>query len=196
MTKRRFEVPTWDQIYTMLRSQSEKICKSGYKPDVILAVSRGGWIPARIHSDLLENANLAIVRTECYRGTTRAKPAPELTQQLSEGMQGKRVLVVDDIADTGRSLRLVKEHVMQKGAKEAKIATLFCKPRCALKPDYCERETEFWVVFPWDIKETVREAFENRSATSISELSKQLADEGLPKELVNEFIKEMTEKPC
>jgi len=197
VAKTRFEVPTWTEIYTMLLSQAERIRKDNFKPDIILGVSRGGWIPARIHSDLLENPNLATVRTECYTGIDEAKPAPALTQPLSMSVDGKNMLVVDDIADTGRSLRLIKEHVMQKGAREVKVATLYRKPWSVVKPDYCERETALWVVFPWDLKETVRKTFENRGATSIEDEALRLAEAGLPKKLVDRFLREMqVEKPC
>lgn len=197
MTQTRYETTTWNEVYAMLVSQAQKIRQTRFKPDVIVAVSRGGWIPARTQSDLLENPNIVTVRTECYVGPCEAKPAPALTQQLSECIIGKRVLVVDDIADSGRSLKLVKEHVVEKGAAEVKIATLFRKPWSIVKPDYWERETELWVVFPWELKETVRKAFENRGATSISQLSSRLVDAGLPCDLVNAFLEEMAgDPPC
>lgn len=191
MIQTRYETVTWNEVYAMLVSQAQKIRQTNFKSDVIVAVSRGGWIPARIHSDLLENPNTVSVRTECYVGPCEAKSAPALTQQLSECIDGKRAFIVDDIADSGRSLKLVKEHVVEKGAAEVKVATLFRKPWSIVKPDYWERETELWVVFPWDLKETVRKAFENRGAASISQLSLRLVDAGLPCDLVNSFLNEM-----
>lgn len=181
----------------MLLSQARRIRSDRFKPDVIVAVSRGGWVPARVHSDLLETANLTMVRTECYSGFKEAKPMPTLTQPLSACVDGKRVLVVDDIADTGRSLKLVKDHVTQKGAREVKVATLYRKPWSLVKPNYCEAETELWVVFPWDLKETVRKAFENRGHVSMLEVSESLEDAGLPRAVVDGFLNEMVEeKPC
>ena len=67
-TEAEFEVPTWSQIYAMLFSQAEKIRGSGFKPDVIVGLTRGGWIPARVLSDLLEIPDLAVVRVEFYLG--------------------------------------------------------------------------------------------------------------------------------
>jgi hypoxanthine phosphoribosyltransferase len=179
----------------MLLSQASRIRKDRFKPDVIVAVSRGGWVPARVHSDLLENANLTTVRTECYVGIGEAKTEPKITQPLSMCMDGKRVLIVDDVADTGRSLELVKEHTIQKGAREVKLATLYRKPWGIVKPDYFEKETERWVVFPWDLKETVRKAFENRGHASMLELSESLEDAGLPRAAIDGFLNEMAEEP-
>lgn len=191
MTKTRFETPTWNETYMMLLSQADKIRRSRFKPDVILGVSRGGLIPARVHSDLLENPCLATARTECYYGPGKSRGTPVITQTVSMAMKGKRVLVVDDIADTGRSLKLVTEHVLEKAAQEVKVATLYSKPWSIVNPDYCEKQTEHWVVFPWDLKETVRSAFENRGKGSIVELASDLYEAGLPKRLPARFLKEL-----
>lgn len=186
-----YTVPTWNETYQMMLKLAEKILDTGFKPDVIVGVARGGLIPARILSDLLEQPNLATVRTECYVGTHNAKPAPLLSQPISECVEAKKVLIVDDIADTGRSLKLAKEHILKGGAREVRVATLFRKPWSVVKPEYCRAETSLWVVFPWDIKETVRGAFENRGDTSISDLFEKLKAAGLPKQLVDRFLKEI-----
>jgi len=114
-----------------------------------------------------------------------------ITQTVSMAMKGKRVLVVDDIADTGRSLKLVTEHVLERAAQEVKVATLYTKPWSIVNPDYCEKQTEHWVVFPWDLKETVRSAFEKRGKGSIVELASDLYEAGLPKRLPARFLKEL-----
>jgi hypoxanthine phosphoribosyltransferase len=174
----------------MLLRQADKICRSPFKPDVILGVSRGGLIPAMLHPDLLENPCLTTVRTECYYGQGKSK-TPVLTQPVSVSINGKKVLIVDDVADTGRSLKLVTEHVMERGAQEVMVVTLYCKPWSMVKPDYCEKQTELWVVFPWDLKETVRRTFENRGKKTIIDLASDLYEAGLPKPLAARFLMEM-----
>ncbi|MCJ7718651.1 phosphoribosyltransferase, partial [Candidatus Bathyarchaeota archaeon] len=64
----QFEIPTWNQVYTMLLNMAERIRLDKFAPDVIVGVSRGGWPPARVLSDLLDNPNLANVRAEFYVG--------------------------------------------------------------------------------------------------------------------------------
>jgi hypoxanthine phosphoribosyltransferase len=193
-----FEVPTWNTIYAMLLSQAKKICQSGFKPDVIVGVTRGGWIPARILSDLLEIPNLATVRVEFYLGVAETLNKPALTQGVSAGVLGKKTLVVDDVADTGRSLQLVKEHLLQQGAAEVQIATLYYKPFSLAKPDYYEKKTRRWVVFPWDIKETARKFVEKHQDKSAINLeTAKLVKAGLPKSLVKAFLKEVLgERDC
>ncbi|MFZ0966269.1 MAG: phosphoribosyltransferase, partial [Candidatus Bathyarchaeia archaeon] len=147
-----FEVPKWNQIYEMLLNLAEKIRKNNFKPDIIVGVSRGGWPPARVMSDLLDNPNLANVRAEFYLGVAETKGEPTLTQPVSMTIAGKKVLVVDEVADTGKSLKLVKEHIIEKGATEVKIVTVYYKPWSIVKPDYYGKETSKWIVFPWEIK--------------------------------------------
>ena len=126
--KLKFEAPSWNQIYDMLLDLADTIRKDGFKPDMIVGVSRGGWPPARVLSDLLSNPNLANVRVEFYLGVGETKSEPALTQPISVAVAGKRVLIVDEVADTGKTLKLVKEHIIEQGAVEARTATVYCKP--------------------------------------------------------------------
>ena len=191
-----FEVPKWNQIYEMLLNLAEKIRKNNFKPDIIVGVSRGGWPPARVMSDLLNNPNLANVRTEFYLGVAETKGEPTLTQPVSMKVAGKKVLVVDEVADTGKSLKLVKEHIIEKGATEVKIATVYYKPWSIVKPDYYERETSCWIVFPWEIKETVRKLVKKcrEKRKSIEEETAKLVKAGISTELVERFLKEILEE--
>ncbi len=189
-----FEVPAWNQIYAMLLSQAEKIRRSGFKPDVIVGVLRGGWIPARVLSDLLEVTYLVTVGVEFYVGVAETRNEPVLTHGVSADVEGRKALLVDDVADTGKSLRLAREHVLQQGATEVRIATVYHKPFSTIKPDYYEKETRRWVVFPWDTKETLRKIVEKHSDKSaVNVEAAKLVKAGLPKQLVEEFLKEMLE---
>jgi hypoxanthine phosphoribosyltransferase len=193
-TEAEFDVPTWNQIYAMLLSLAEKIRKDGFKPDVIVGVTRGGWIPARVLSDLLEISNLATVGVEFYVGCGETRNAPILTQHVSKDVGGKKTLLVDDVADTGKSLQLAREHLQQQGAKEVRVATVYFKPFSLTKPDYFEEETRCWVVFPWDIKETILKITKKRQDTSGTTITtEKLVRAGVPKQLIEEFLKEVHE---
>ena len=197
MTNSRFEVPTWSKIYTMLLAQADRIGRSCFKPEVIVGISRGGLIPARILSDLLENPNLADVGVEFYSGKAEKKEAPILTREVSVPVAEKQVLVVDDVADSGRSLDLVRKNVLRNGAKEARIGTLYYKPWSIVKPDFFEEETKFWVVFPWDLKETIVKFAEKNSSSSFDETVDALVKAGFPKKIALRFLREkLAEKQC
>jgi len=191
-----FEIPSWNQIYRLLLKLAEAVRKSGFEPDVIVGVSRGGWIPARIMSDLLENPKLANVTVEFYVGLAETKNEPIITQPVSVSVKDKRVLVVDDLADTGESLKLVNSHLKKHDASEAKIATIYYKPWSIIVPHYYEKETRRWIVFPWERKEVVRKIVEKfRGEERTVEYTKEkLISSGLDRELVERFIKEIVEE--
>jgi len=191
-----FEIPTWDQIYNMLLDLVEKIKKNGFKPDIIVGVSRGGWPPARVVSDLMDNPNLANVRAEFYLGVAETKEKAVLTQPVSVSVANKKVLVVDEVADTGKSLELVKEHLIKQKAAEVKIATVYYKPWSIIKPDYYEKETSRWIVFPWEIKETVKKLFKKckENGKPIEVEVAKLVRAGISSNLIKRFLKEIVEE--
>ena len=190
----KYEAPTWDKIYTMLLGLADRIRKDRFKPDIIAGVLRGGWLPARVLSDLLSNPNLANVGVEFYVGIAETKSEPKLTQPISLRVVGKKVLIVDEVADTGESLKLVSEHIVEKGAREVKTATVYYKPWSIVKPDYCSKETSKWIVFPWEVKETVREITKKceEKGRSVDEEAADLSRAGIPMELVKRFMKEVS----
>jgi uncharacterized protein len=184
-----YEAPTWSQIYRMLLQQANHIRSSGFQPDIIVGVSRGGWVPARVLSDLLENSNLASVKVEFYTGIGEASKVPKLTQELVVDVAGKRVLVVDEVADTGKSLRLAVDHIQQREAAEVQTATLYCKQQSIIKPDFYEKETARWVVFPWELKETVQKIIQanKENPVGLERELQTLAASGVPKRLIARF---------
>jgi len=188
-----FEIPSWHQIYELLLNLASTVRKSGFEPEIIVGVSRGGWPPARVMSDLLENPNVASVAAEFYVGVAETKGKPVITQPVSVSVKGKRVLVMDDVADTGESLRLVRSYLEEHGATEVKTATIYYKPWSVMIPDYYEKETRSWIIFPWEIKETVRKIVEKceRQGDSVDEAKEKLVSSGLERKLVERFIQEI-----
>jgi len=192
----KFEAPTWNTIYDMLLDLADRIRKDGFKPDIIVGISRGGWPPARVLSDLLSNPNLANVKAEFYLGVAETKGEPCLTQPISMEVTGKRILIVDEVADTGKSLKLVKEHVIEQGATEAKIATVYYKPWSIVKPDYYSKQTSDWVVFPWEIKETIRKTIKKcrEKGKPVEKETAKLVKAGISAQLVKRFLNEISEE--
>jgi len=144
-------------------------------------------------SDLLENPKLANVAAEFYVGVAETKGKPVITQPVSVSVKGKQLLVIDDVADTGESLRLVQLHLKEQGATEVKTATIYYKPWSIIIPDYYEKETRSWVIFPWERKETVRKIVEKykRQGKAIDAAKEKLVSSGLERKLVERFIQEI-----
>jgi uncharacterized protein len=128
-----------------------------FKPDMIVGLSRGGLVPARILSDLMEVREIGILGISFYKGVGKTADSPRITQELTMDLKGKRILVVDDVADTGKSLIVAKDYLLRKGAKEIKVATIHFKPKSAFKPDYYAETTTSWVVYPWEQREMEKE---------------------------------------
>jgi len=189
----KFKVMSWNQIYSSLLELTTLIKNSNFVPDVIIGVSRGGWVPARILSDLLENSNLYNVATKFYVGVNQTKYEPTITQELSGSVEDKTALLVDDLVDSGKSLKLLISYLKNKGTSEVKTATIFRKPWSVVVPDYCLRETRVWVVFPWDQKEAIRNMFENfkSSGNSVDSIKEKLISVGLNKKIINQIYEEL-----
>lgn len=136
---------------------ARKILRSGYKFDVIVAIGRGGWVPARYVADYLGNVlALAHMKVEHYTGIAKVKKA-KITEPVSTNVKGKRVLLIDDVPDTGDSIVIAKEHLLKKHAREVRVATLHYKPWSIFRPEYFVKETRCWVIYPWMRKENLEE---------------------------------------
>ena len=189
----QFEVPTWNQIYAMLLAQAKKIQTSKFQPDIIVGVARGGLIPSRILADLLEIHDIAVIIIEYYIDIGKTLQEPVLKQCLTAPLTGKRVLLVDDVSDCGKSLQLAKEHLQTQEAAEIKVATLYSKPGTITKPDYFEKETSCWIIFPWEYWETMRKILQKPDCKRVaSQEVAKLVRAGFPKQLTQKFLKEMS----
>jgi len=188
---REYVAPTWDDIYDMLLDQAIRIKQSGFQPDLIVGVSRGGWIPGRILSDLLGNAHTANVKIEFYVGIGQTSRKPVVTQPISEEISSKRVLVVDDVADTGESLLVALEHVRERHAGETRTVTVYHKPHSKFKPDFFAETTSHWIIFPWERLETAQLLIHEAKSQGQSEdqVRKTLGRCGMREKTVDALLK-------
>ncbi|MHA1238574.1 MAG: phosphoribosyltransferase [Candidatus Odinarchaeia archaeon] len=147
---------TWDEIYDMHLELAEQILKSGFKPDIIVGIARGGWVIGRILSDLLANNKTANLKIEFYIDIGETAEKPKITQEISVDISHKKILVCDDVSDTGKSLKAAVEHLKEKGASEIKVACLHKKSWSIFLPDYYVANLDKWIIYPWEIRETVR----------------------------------------
>jgi hypoxanthine phosphoribosyltransferase len=182
--------PDWEEIYEMCIELSEKIKQSGFSPDVIVGVARGGWIPARLISDFLDNPNVASVRIQFYEEVGKTSAKPIITQPVSTSIEGKKVLAVDDVADTGESLKALYSHLKEKGAAEIKIATLHVKPKSSFQPDFYIKETSAWIIYPHERFEFIKEFIKKikNEGKEISEAKKELIRIGLKPHHVDKLV--------
>ena len=160
---------SWEDVERLSEELAQKIIESGYEPEIIVAISRGGFDPARILCDQLGVRRLASVQVEFYSGVQDTVEKPRIVYPLNADVRGKSVLVVDDVSDTGVSLKAAKEHILEKSPGDLKVATLHIKPWTSFKPDYHASETEAWIVYPWEPVESIRSIAEKLEKNGYSE---------------------------
>ena len=143
---------TWELFGTATRELAEQIAASGWRPDIVLAVARGGLTVAGALSYALGVKNCGAINVEFYTGVDARLDVPVVlppSLNLVE-VTDLEVLVVDDVADTGHTLRLVRE-VLAQHVADARTAVLYHKPQSVIVPDYSWRSTDAWINFCWSL---------------------------------------------
>ena len=144
------EVLSWQEYGEAARELSHRLRESGFRPDIVLGIARGGLVLASSLAYALECKNLFSINVEFYtgEGTTLATPVVLPPYLDTSDLDDARVLVVDDVADTGKTLQLVMDFC-QGHVAEARSAVLYQKPTTVLEADVVWRETDRWIDFPW-----------------------------------------------
>ncbi|MFP4531008.1 MAG: phosphoribosyltransferase [Halodesulfurarchaeum sp.] len=149
-------ITNWDYIYGLSRTVADQVKAADFEPDVIVALARGGWFSGRVLCDFLGLDDLTSLKMEHYVGTAAKGDEPEIRYPMPEGsVEGKDVLIVDDIADTGGSIRHAYEYVTDRDSGAVRTATLQLLQTSEFEPDFVgERLQEWtWVVYPWNFIE-------------------------------------------
>lgn len=173
---KKFLSPSWDEIYDLSVKLARKIKERGIKIDTIIAVARGGLVPARIISDLLDVMDIEMVQCVFYKDIESRAEEPMILRPVSSNLKGKSVLVVDDVADTGGTLNKIIEHVKEAGASSVYVATLYVKPWNKADVDFSIVETDAWIVFPWERAETIRKFVQRGEAVPSEALDKSFLE--------------------
>jgi uncharacterized protein len=141
---------TWADLGIGSRELAAQVAADGYDPSFILGIARGGLLTAGALSYALDVKNTFTMNVEFYTGVDERLPVPMLLPPVPDlvDLQDQRVLIADDVADTGATLALVKEFLAGK-VREARVAVLYEKPRTAVHAEYVWRRTERWIDFPW-----------------------------------------------
>ena len=156
MDSERFEcqVMDWDYFYNLAKKVANKINRSGYKPDIIVGLARGGWVLARVLCDFVGVKDLVSLKVEHWGITATPDGTAKLKHPLNVDLTGKKVLVVDDITDTGESMRVTIEYLKSLNPSEIRSASLQHLTCAKFKADYVGEVLPWrWVIFPWNFTE-------------------------------------------
>ncbi|MGC8663410.1 MAG: phosphoribosyltransferase [Thermoplasmata archaeon] len=148
---------SWKNIESWVYKIKKKMESVNYRSDVIIGLSRGGLVPSRILSDLFQLKDLYAIKTEHWGITATPDGQAKITQGLPININYKNVLIVDDITDTGQSLKIAYDYVNSFHPRTLKSATLLHITRSEFVPDFYAEEVPqdkwTWFIFPWNVYE-------------------------------------------
>ena len=147
--------PSWNDLDDLVFSISKNIIADGLQFNRIVTMAKGGWPMARPLVDYVQASEVASIGIKLYKGIDTRAAEPEVYQDIPVNIAGETVLLFDDVADTGETLAYVKQYLEGGGAKKIYTATLFYKPHSTIKPDYYAQETLSWIIFPYELRETM-----------------------------------------
>ncbi|GGF98209.1 phosphoribosyltransferase [Rhodococcoides trifolii] len=144
------EVLTWELFGTASRELAQSIVDSGFRPDIVIAIARGGLLPAGAIAYAMGVKAAGTLNVEFYSDIEETLPDPVVLEPLldTNAIKNKKLLVVDDVADSGRTLALVVD-LLREHTDEIRSAVIYTKPASVIAPDYSWRETDLWINFPW-----------------------------------------------
>src|SRR5438270_8489222 len=147
---------TWDALGAGARDLAQAVADDGWRPDIILGIARGGLLVAGALGYALGVKNTFTMNVEFYTGVDERLEMPMILPPVPEflDLEDARVLIADDVADTGHTLQLVKDFCAGK-VGEVRCAVLYEKPQSAVRCEYVWRRTDRWIDFPWSAKAPV-----------------------------------------
>jgi hypothetical protein len=151
----RCEILTWNKIIRDAKTLAKLVKQSGYKPDIVIAIGRGGYVPARIICDYMMLRDLTSIKAEHWGSASLESKEAVIKFPLCTDIKGKKVLLVDDVTDTGRTLIVCLEYLKGFAPHEIRTAILIHKTCSEIVPDYFVNKIVKWkwLIFPWHVWE-------------------------------------------
>lgn len=188
-----FYAPSWSKLYKDIFILSEKIKSKGYKPDIIVAIARGGWVVGRILSDLLDQPNVTDMHIKFYTDIAETLREPIIVETIGKDVSNKKVLLVDDVSDTGSSLKKAYSYIKESNPSDIKVATVYVKPWTEFIPDFYTRIIDKWIIYPYEINEAVSKIVKKLSSEGKEkeEIEKKLLSVGIKKWQLEKIMKDI-----
>ena len=151
-----YVAPSWLELQQLSFDIAKQISASGKTIDRIITLARGGWPMTRCLIDFLDIQDVASIGVKFYSGINQRFDKPHIYQDLPVSVVNERVLLFDDVADTGTSLKFTLHYLLEfRGVKEVTTATLLTKPQSVIQPDFSGAETTAWIIFPYDVADMI-----------------------------------------
>jgi hypoxanthine phosphoribosyltransferase len=149
----------WVRYGVAVRELATMVADDGYRPDLILAIARGGLFVAGSLGYALAVKNLYVMNVEYYTGVDERLDLPVILPPYVDwvDLDHARVLIADDVADTGHTLELVRDTALEQ-VGEVRSAVLYQKPQSVVDCEYVWSYTDKWINFPWSTEPPVVDA--------------------------------------
>ena len=188
--KNFYIAPTWNQLGHLCFKLGKQINHQGKTYDRIVVIAKGGLTWSRVLADYLQIPDIETIRVKLYRGIGKTFKKPQILQELKADISGEKILLFDDVADSGQTMEFVEKLLLKKGAESVDTSALFYKPSSKLTPDFFDHQTDAWIVFPHEIREFIDETSKDWFGKGLSK--KQVAARferlGLPEDQVKYFL--------
>ena len=144
------EILSWERFGVACRALAQLVHDDGYRPDLVLSIARGGLLVGAALGYALSVKNTWTMNVEFYTGVEERLDVPMILPPVPElvDLESARMLIADDVADTGETLALVKDFCAGKVA-DVRCAVLYEKSPSIVKCEYVWRRTDLWIDFPW-----------------------------------------------
>lgn len=176
----RCELITWPEIYRLCLDISKQVRSSGYQPDIVIAIARGGFIPARLVCDFLDLNALTSIKIQHYRSGADRQEKAALEYPLCTEIKDLNVLLVDDVNDSGDTLKLAVSYLQTFQPADIKTIVMHQKITSPYPVDYYAKKIIKWrwLIYPWAVFEDVSGFLRRKETppTSIEEAELYLSE--------------------
>lgn len=145
---------SWDTYHALAQSLAQKILLKHQKFDQVVAISRGGLTLGHLLTDFLR-IPIATITIQSYTDI-QTQGELKITQKLQVPIRGEHILLVDDVADTGKTLKRALTYLKRFRPQTITTGTLFYKPHSVFTPDFYVETTSKWILFPYEPTEMIR----------------------------------------
>lgn len=165
---------SWSRFHQDVFELAKKVGESEQKFDRIVCIDRGGAVVARFLSDFLGLKISSFVMV-AYKEIGKLSQ-PQIKEELKADIKGEKILLVDEIIDSGSSFEVALEYLTKFKPQEIITLAPYVKPISRFQPDFWQVETDQWVIFPYEVRETIQDVSRilKKEGKSRKDIKKQL----------------------
>jgi len=163
----KYHCVSWKQLHHLTHSLTKKIQKKEIKLDLIVGIARGGLTISHIASDFLK-LPVASFTISSYKDL-KQQELSDISFHVGGDLKNKHILLIDDVSDTGKTFIRGIKYLKELGAANIVTASPFVKPWAKHLPDFYVKQTDEWIIFPYDMRDTIESIINVRKKEGATE---------------------------